>query len=107
MTITLKNARAVLSATAATVYTCPTGKTAIVLSAQVSNVTAADVATTLQWYDSSAAVLTRLLKDGNVPTGNSLNALSGKQILEAGDYVQGYGAAANALELSMSILEIS
>jgi hypothetical protein len=52
-------------------------------------------------------VLTRLLKDGNVPTANSLNPLAGKQALEAGDYLQAYGATASALEISGTVMEIT
>ena len=57
MAITYKNARAALGTTYATVYTCPSATTAIVLMAQAVNVdgaVSADVSA--QWLDNSAAL---------------------------------------------------
>lgn len=56
MAITYKNARAALTTSYATVYTCPAATTAIVLTAQAANVdgaVSADVSA--QWLDNSAA----------------------------------------------------
>ena len=57
MTETYKNARLALTTTYATVYSCPSATTAIVLAAQAANVdgtNSADVSA--QWLDNSAAL---------------------------------------------------
>ena len=108
MARTYKNARAVLSTTAADVYTCPASTTAIVLLAQIANTTSATAAATVQWTDgSNSAAVTRLMTGTPVPANQGMSALSGKLVLEAGDKIQAYGGTASAIELSVSVLEIS
>lgn len=106
--IAFKNARAVLGISAADVYVCPAGTTAIVLLAQVSNTTALPATATVQWTDASASdAVTRLIKDVPILAADALGCLDGKLVLEAGDKIQGYGGTASAIELSVSVLEIS
>ena len=102
------NARAVLGTSAADVYECPASTKAIVLLAQVSNTTTANVAATVQWTDSSnSAAVTRLLTGTLVPANQSMSALSGKLVLEPGDKIQALGGTASAIEISVSALELS
>ena len=102
------NARAVLGTTAADVYECPASTKAIVLLAQVSNTTASSATATVQWTDSSnSAVVTRLITATPVPANQSMSAISGKLVLEAGDKIQALGGTALAIELTLSILELS
>ena len=109
MARTYKNARAVLSTTAADVYTCPANTTAIVLQAQIANTTSAAAAATVQWTDSSnSAAVTRLMTGTPIPANQGMSAIgSSKLVLEAGDKIQAYGGTASAIELTLSILEIS
>ena len=108
MARTYKNARAVLSTTAADVYTCPADTTAIVLLAQVANVTSSNVTATVQWTDASNSnAMTRLMTGPPLPANQGMSALSGKLVLEAGDKIQAYGGTVGAIELSVSVLEIS
>ena len=102
------NARAVLGTSAVDVYECPANTKAIVLLAQVSNTTSASATATVQWTDSSnSAAVTRLLTGTPVPANQSMSAVSGKLVLEAGDKIQALGGTASAIELSVSVLELS
>lgn len=109
MAITYKNARQAVGTSYATVYTCPTSTTAIVLSAQAANVDGAVVAdVSAQWLDSSAAdVATRIVETVAVPADAAMNLLGGPLILEAGDAFQAKASAAGDIELSLSISEIT
>ena len=102
------NARAVLGTTAADVYECPASTKAIVLLAQVSNTTASSATATVQWTDSSnSAAVTRLIKDVPILSADSLGCMDGKLVLEPGDKIQAYGGTASAIEISVSVLELS
>ena len=109
MAITYKNARAALGTTYATVYTCPSGTTAIVLMAQAANVdgtATADVSA--QWLDNSNAdVATRIVETLAVPADAAVNLLGGPVVLEAGDAFQAKASAAGDIELTLAISEIT
>ena len=109
MALTYKNARAALGTSYATVYTCPSGTTAIVLMAQAANVdgvASADVSA--QWLDNSAAdVATRLVELITVPAKAAQNLLDGPVTLEAGDAFQAKASAAGDIELTLAISEIT
>ena len=108
MAQTFKNARAVLADTATTVYTCPAGTTAIVIGAQVANVSTDIEVLNFSWIDSSDSnVETYLVEEINVPPTAAFEPIAGKLVLEAGDSLQGSGVVASALEVTVSVLEIS
>ncbi|MEA5159976.1 hypothetical protein U5903_04230 [Cereibacter johrii] len=93
----------------APVYTCPAGKTAIVLSAQVANVEAAQVGVSVRWTDASAGgTVTYLTDEVQVPAAAALDPLAGRLVLEAGDTLEAgqEGTPLAALNLSVSVLEI-
>lgn len=102
-------ARAALTTTYATIYTCPAGTTAIVLAAQAANVdgvNSADVSA--QWLDNSAAdVATRLVEAYPVPAKSSPMLTGGPIILEANDEFQAKASATGDIELTLAILEIT
>lgn len=104
-----KNFRGALTTSGVTVYTCPDGTTAIVLSCQASNVdgtNSADV--TARWTDASNSnVVTNWAKTVAVPADTSISVITGKPVLEAGDTIVGLASADGDLELSGSVLEIS
>ena len=109
MAETYKNARAAVGTTYATVYTCPSGTTAIVLAAQAANVdgtASADVSA--QWLDNSAAdVATRIAETIAVPADAAINLLAGPVVLEANDQFQAKASAAGDIELTLAISEIT
>jgi hypothetical protein len=93
----------------AAVYTVPNGKTAIVISAQISNVESAQVGASVRWLDASAAnSVTYLVDEVQVPAAAALNPLAGKLVLEAGDVLEAgqEGSPIGSLEITVSILEI-
>ena len=109
MAETYKNARAAVGTTYATVYTCPSGTTAIVLAAQAANVDGAAFAdVSAQWLDNSAAdVATRIVDAYRVPAKAADMILGGPLVLEAGDAFQAKASAAGDIELTLAISEIA
>jgi len=107
MARTYKNAKAILADTMTTIYTCPAGVTAIVFSAQASNVNAAAVAVTAKWTDATDSVATELITNGSVAVGASLGLLTGALVLEAGDSLSALCSTASGAKVSASILERS
>jgi len=108
MARTYVNARAVLGTSAVDVYTCPASTKAIVLLAQVSNTTSSIATATVQWTDASNSdAVTRLINNVSIPVGASIGCLDGKLVLEPGDKIQALASVADALELTMSVLELS
>lgn len=103
-----KNARAVLTTTAAVVYTCPASTTAIITSAQTTNVDSSARTVSLLWTDVSAAsAQTYVASTVSVPVSASYEPINGKLVLEAGDQLLGFASANSAIHLSVSVLEIS
>lgn len=109
MAETFKNAKLALTTSSATIYTCPSATTAIVLMAQVANIDGTNEAdATISWIDSSdSSAETYLLKGAPIPGGSSLGALSGKMILETGDSLKGFASADSDLVVTVSLLEMS
>ena len=109
MASTFKNARLPLTTGYQTVYTCPAGTTAVVMSCNIANVDGVNSATaSIQWLDSSNSnAATRILELGTVPAGYTVEALVKKLVLEAGDALQAKASADNDLELSVSVLQLT
>lgn len=109
MAETFKNAKAVLGDSATSIYTCPANTTAIIIGAQVAN---NDNTSTnelkIWWTDSSDTdAITYLGFDIAIPAKSAYEPLNGKLILEAGDALAGSSSTNQALEASISILELS
>jgi hypothetical protein len=101
-----KNAAVVLTSTGATdLYTCPSGRTAIVQSVNVANVDSSNRDVTVTLYDSSVATSYTVIYNATVPVGVSMNALSTPLVLEPGDIVRVQASAANTLHATASVLE--
>jgi len=103
-----KNFPYVITTTNGTAYTCPSGKTAIVLCLQVTNVDGAVSAdATVSWTDASQSGLeTCLVKSCPIPAGGALNILAGKLVLESGDSIKANASADNKLVLTGSVVEM-
>lgn len=87
------------------VYTAPTGVTAIVLMAQVSNVTTGTADVTFAHYDTDTTTETELVKELDIPANDATSVTTGKLVIEEGDSVKVQASANSALKLTMSILE--
>jgi hypothetical protein len=102
----------------ASVYTAPVGTTAIVLMAQISNIST--VTQTVNFiHHRNIPVLrdaqgngaqqgnvdTFLVKDYEIPPNDAATVLSGKLIIETLDSIRCYGGTTATLQLTLSILE--
>ena len=116
---TFKTKTAVLTTnTTATVYTTPVGTTAIILMAQVSNLTTLTQYLSVVHYRRKPILAdaqgngaqagntpSYLVKDFAIPAGDAANPLGGKLIVEELDSVRCYSGSDSSLQLVLSILE--
>jgi hypothetical protein len=84
-----------------TVYTVPALTTTVVIGFMVSNLTAAEVAVSIE------AASTNLGTDLPIPAGSALSALDGKLVLEAADTVTIECDTLNGVEVIFSYMEIT
>ena len=101
------------------VYTAPIGITAIILMAQVANLTTSTLPTVSFLHYRNRPVLADaqgngrqdgktysfLVKDFQVPVNDAAVPLSGKMIIESLDSVVAYSDTEGALQLVLSVLE--
>lgn len=106
------------TSTTATVYTAPIGVTAIVLMAQVANMTTSTQIVTFKHYRNRPVLAdaqgygrqagktsSYLVKDFPIPENDAGTPLSGKMIIESLDAVYAYAGTENSMQLVLSILE--
>jgi len=101
---------AVMSGTANTtdeLYTAGSGKTAIVLGLTLANVHTAQVTATVTITDTTASIVSHIIKDAPVPVGGSLEIMAGnKVVVEATDVIKVSSSVADKISATMSIMEI-
>lgn len=99
-----KTVTADLTTAGAEIYTAPTGYSAIVLMAQICNITGST-------QEASMSVLhpdsteTSLIENFGISGNDAVGALTGKLVLETGWGIQASANNNNALKLVLSILE--
>lgn len=98
-----KTFTAELTTTEDTVYTAPSGVTAIVLMAQVANVSGAASKVTALHVD--GAVETELVKDFAIGPDDSTSVTTGKLILQAGQSIKASAQGNEQLKIVLSVLE--
>ena len=86
-----------------TPYTAPSGYTAIVLYAHVTNITSSAATFTMSHVRSSTT--TEIVKDASVPPADAYVPLDGKLVLETSDSLKISPSANSSLKLILSILE--
>ena len=86
-----------------TVYTAPTGYTAIVLYAHVTNISSSAASFTMSHVRSSTT--TEIVKDATVPRSDAFIPLDGKRVLETSDSIEISASANSSLKLILSVLE--
>ena len=86
-----------------TVYTAPTGYTAIVLYAHVTNISSSAASFTMSHIRSSTT--TEIVKDATVPPSDAFIPLDGKLVLETSDSIEISASANSSLKLILSVLE--
>ena len=86
-----------------TAYTAPTGYTAIVLYAHVTNISSSAASFTMSHLRSSTT--TEIVKDATVPPSDAFIPLDGKLVLETSDSIKISASANSSLKLILSVLE--
>ena len=116
---TFKTKTAMLTTSStATVYTAPIGVTAIVLMAQISNLTTGTESVTFVHHRNRPVLAdaqgngyqppntdSYLVKDFGIPASDAGTPLSGKMIIESLDSIRAYGSVDGGLQLVLSVLE--
>lgn len=88
------------------VYTCPSGYSAVVLLAQVSNLTGNTITVSGNIYQLAGNNVS-LVQGAPLPANDAINLVGGRLILQTGDSFA-VGASANAAsQLTLSVLETS
>ena len=116
---TFKTKTALLTtSTTATIYTAPIGTTAIILMTQVTTIT-----TTTQFVNfghyrrlqvlpdaqgnggQSGSTFTPMVLNFAIPYGDAGQLTTGKMIVESLDSVRAWASSANAMQITLSVLE--
>ncbi|RPG31979.1 MAG: hypothetical protein CBB72_011315 [Muricauda sp. TMED12] len=91
--------------TAMTVYTVPAATTTVVLGITLANISAGTVYATALVENNDGDNI-NLLKDIPIPTGSSVEVMSGnKLILETSDVLKIQSDTANSIDTALSIME--
>tara|TARA_B100001250_G_scaffold11409_1_gene9924 strand:- start:1124 stop:1456 length:333 start_codon:yes stop_codon:yes gene_type:complete len=86
-----------------TVYTAPTGYTAIILYAHIANFGTQDSTVTMKHIRSSTE--TEIIKGANVPLAEAFVPMSGKLVMETSDSIKISSQRNNTLKVILSLLE--
>jgi hypothetical protein len=100
-TFTTRNA--VLTTDPVVIYTAPANVSAIVLMAQLANVSEVPVAATFIHND--GVLNTELISDYMIPPNDASSALTGKLVLQTGQKIIAFANENNKIKLTLSILE--
>ena len=112
-TFKLRTASSVSNSTLQAIYTVPTSPstTTVIVGGTLTNKSGSNITADVQivTYSSSGenADDIYLIKGVSIPTGESLEIIEGKVVLEPGDVVKGLSSAATALDVALSIMEIT
>lgn len=98
-----KTVTANVSTVSTEVYTAPSGYTAVILLAHVSNTSNNTVTVTGNHVRSG--VQTNILTDAPLPANDAMTLLSGKMILQTGDKLNIKTSANAAAQIILSVLE--
>ena len=106
------------TSTTASVYTAPIGVTAIVLMAQIANLTTATQTVTFEHFRYKTILPdaqgfggqpgntpSTLVKDFAIPPNDAATPMFGKLIIEELDSIRAYAANSGTMQLVMSILQ--
>lgn len=104
--------------TAATVYTTPVGTTAIILMAQIANISTASVTVSFIHHRNRRVLADAqgngaqapnidsfLVREFEIPANDAASVLTGKLIVEELDSIRAVASTSSSLQLVLSILE--
>ena len=110
MANTFKNATkaggAVAADTDMTVYTVPSSTTTVVIGLTISNLASNSITVDVKLEPASGDNI-HIGKNLPVPTGSTINALSGKLVMETLDVLKVQSDTANSADIATSIMEIT
>lgn len=87
------------------IYTAPEGNTAILLLAQIANISETPAEITFIHFDSQTAVQTDLLTRFVIPGNDATSPITGKLVVEEGNSVRAFSDANDRLVITISVLE--
>jgi hypothetical protein len=104
--------KAGIDASLVTIYTVPANTTTVIIGLTISNIKGSSVTSDAQIVTASSsgenADDVYLVKDIPLPTGSSIEIMSGNKIvLEAGDIVKVKGSVTDAVDALLSVMEIT
>jgi hypothetical protein len=103
---TFRTVTANVTNTIANVYTCPSGYSAVVLLAQVSNLTGSTILVSGNIYQIGGNNVA-LVQQAPLPSNDAINLVGGRLILQTGDsFAVGANVTASS-QLTLSVLETS
>ena len=110
MANTFKNATkaggAVAADTDMTVYTVPSSTTTVVIGMTISNLASNSITVDVKLEPASGDNI-HIGKNLPVPSGSTINALSGKLVMETADVLKVQSDTANSADIATSIMEIT
>jgi len=87
------------------IYTAPIGNTAIVLMAQVANITSTPGSLTFAHFNDATNISTELVKNFEIPGNDSTSVTTGKLIVEQNSSLRIQASSNNTFKITLSILE--
>ena len=110
MANTFKNATkaggAVAADTDMTVYTVPSSTTTVVIGLTISNLYSNSITVDVKLEPASGDNI-HIGKNLPIPTGSTINALSGKLVMQTADVLKVQSDTANSADIATSIMEIT
>ena len=110
MANTFKNATkaggAVAADTDMTVYTVPSSTTTVVIGLTISNLSSNSITVDVKLEPASGDNI-HIGKNLPVPSGSTINALSGKLVMETADVLKVQSDTANSADVATSVMEIT
>lgn len=101
---TFKTITSVLLNSSTTIYTCPPNTTAIILLAQIANITGNVGTVNFQHFDGNVTN-TYLINNFAVPAYDAISVLSGKLVVMQNQSVKAWANTSSAFNLTLSIIE--
>ena len=97
-----------VQASPSTIYSCPGSTTAVLVGLTLANTAAsASITATVTLTNNDGDNVT-LLRNAPIPSGSSLEMMSGNKIvMEANDILKAYASAASSMDCTLSLMEIT
>jgi hypothetical protein len=90
-----------------TILSATTSTKHLIKTIHATNVFSADTSFNLSWVDTTASETFHMAFNVTIPQGSSFQALDGTFTLDNNDYIQSNSGNVNAIDLSISYMEIT